>query len=247
MPALAGQLGLLADLLFQSGIRAEPAGLETTFNGVVAERLEEERLDQGLGSEWGLLAGYLKPYPACRQTHTALEALESILEETRFAAEEVEAIRVEDCRPGAPARADKPPNPEAMRFSLPYLLAALVVRGRLDLSVIDRETLDDPRVARLAAPGGGGPGPGPGPAPPARQPVRVWVELGDGRVLDRALDDARGGLGRPLSWAQVEAKFLSLASPVIGRGRAGRFLSQARTLEELPHLGGLVKLLRSPT
>jgi 2-methylcitrate dehydratase PrpD len=98
-----------------------------------------------------------------------------------------------------------PPNGYAAKFSLPYLLATILVRGRAGLAEFADEAVRDPEVLTVARrvtyeldaaidyP---------------RQFVGdVEITLTDGRLLGERQDRPRGGPDAPLTRAEVEAKF----------------------------------------
>ena len=101
-----------------------------------------------LGGLWGGLAhNGFKFYPACRHSHTAIEAAERLHSE--IAGEEPvrvmvftyeEAVRVAGKR--------KPQSIEEARFSLSHLVATALVTGRVDIQTLEA-SLGDPAVARL--------------------------------------------------------------------------------------------------
>ena len=55
---------------------------------------------------------------------------------------------------------------------------------------------------------------------PQGRDADVQITLRDGRVFDSGLVHARGGSERPMSEADIIAKFEEFAAPVLGGGRA---------------------------
>jgi 2-methylcitrate dehydratase PrpD len=75
-PGLAARNALLALALGQSGVRGAGAALEGR-NGALhsfSSEPQPHHLTGGLGEEWILLRTGIKPYPACRLTHGAIDA-----------------------------------------------------------------------------------------------------------------------------------------------------------------------------
>ena len=99
----------------------------------------------------------------------------------------------------------RPANGYAAKFSLPYLLASIFVRGRAGLAEFTDEAVRDPGVLSVARrvsyeldPTIDYP----------RQFVGdVEVTLADGRTLRERQDRPHGGPDAPLSRTEVEAKF----------------------------------------
>jgi len=72
----------------------------------------------------------------------------------------------------------------------------------------------------------------------------VIAVLKGGRTEKVFVEHAIGSLERPLSDAQLEAKFRDLAEPVIGEQQAGRLIDACRRLGESPDVGMLAAAAR---
>ena len=121
---LTNYLGLLSNIFFENGIQADPDSFQMTFSKFVADELNPNLLDEKLGDEYAITDNYFKPYPTCRFTHPALEALRSILEEHPVKPQDVDTIKITSFKAAVHAGGGTPANLEAMRFSVPYLIAA---------------------------------------------------------------------------------------------------------------------------
>ena len=101
------------------------------------------------------------------------------------------------------------------KFSLPYCLAALLVRGSVDVSSFSRSAIGDPAVLSRAArvdyeqrdya------------ASPDAFPGGVRVRTRDGRVLEEELRHQRGGTENPMSVAEIVGKFRANAAQALRR------------------------------
>jgi len=82
-----------------------------------------------LGKIWHLLETSMKPYPACKCTHTGIEALLLLMKEYKFSAKEIASIHVKEssfsysivCVPED--RVYQPDTKPESQFSLPYVLS----------------------------------------------------------------------------------------------------------------------------
>ncbi|MBS1880217.1 MAG: MmgE/PrpD family protein [Actinobacteria bacterium] len=185
---------------------------------------------EDLGSGWRTLEVTPKAYPCCAFMHPWLAAAERALgDESGRGAEVVGlraavpvevAVRLVEPR----QRTDSPSNGYDAKFSLPYSLAALVRRGRLDLAafapaaIADEETLalarrvevsDFPQHDWSSAPRGA-----------------VELELDDGRLLRAELEGQPAALTALDGQVAVEAKYRANAEPTLGADRA-RALGEA--------------------
>jgi hypothetical protein len=70
----------------------------------------------------------------------------------------------------------------------------------------------------------------------------VEVDLGDGRTLRAQLDAGIPMRDRAAQGHRVAEKFHALVAPILGRDRSGLIAAQVNRLEELSHLGDLMRL-----
>lgn len=148
-------------------------------------------------STYEILGNYFKVYPSCAHMHTAIEALERIITDTAIHAGDIDRIDVYAFNEAANLDVFVPANNLAARFSIPHVLARLVVRGGLGLDIWTREDVAAADIsaiaervhlhadAELAA------------GYPAGRPVRVVVTRRDGAKFEASEDTARGESNRP--------------------------------------------------
>ncbi|MBW1921586.1 MAG: MmgE/PrpD family protein, partial [Deltaproteobacteria bacterium] len=130
-------LGLLANLFFDSGIRADESSFKMTFSRFVSDDFEPDLLYDNLGKEYAIAENYFKPYPTCRFTHPSLDALKAILEREQVNPEDVARVKVWSFRAAVHTSSSPPSNAEAMRFSTPYLVAVMLVYGNINLGIMN--------------------------------------------------------------------------------------------------------------
>lgn len=243
--ALTNHLGILSNVFLDAGLRADPDALEMTFSRFLSEEFEPEALSRGLGDRYAIEGNYFKPYPTCRFTHPALEALKAALAGATVTPQEVERITVHSF--GAAVHPSGPPaNAEALRFSVPYLLAVLSLRGRVDLTVLDDDLVREESIRELA-----------GKVDlvlsddyeamrPERSPARVTLSLRDGRKLTGEVLDCLGDPPNPLADEELRRKFLSLTGNSLDARKAQSFLDGLQDLEEIPAVRSWIRILMAP-
>jgi 2-methylcitrate dehydratase PrpD len=134
-----------------------------------------------------------------------------------------------------------PQNGYAAKFSLPYLLAVILVKGRASLAEFEDDIVRDRDVLALASrvryeldPTIDYP----------RQFVgHVQVRLRDGRVIEERQDHPRGGPDSPMGRDEIESKFRGNASLVMPADRASRVIASVAALDTQPNLRGLAEAL----
>ncbi|MGC3986801.1 MAG: MmgE/PrpD family protein [Pseudorhodoferax sp.] len=161
----------------------------------------------GLGSEWLSRGIALKPYPCCHFIHAFVDAALEL--RGQFDLAEVERI---DCpltpdlhkMVAEPREACiRPSIPYRALFSVQYVVALALARGKVDLAAFHDEPLDSPAVLQVAAKTFCVPDPASD--FPRRFPGEVVVHLKDGRVLRCRKPASLGTPDVPLSTQALQA------------------------------------------
>jgi 2-methylcitrate dehydratase PrpD len=227
-PGWAAHAGVVAASLASRGFTGPRRVLEGRFglyNAMVGPGEWDDRLAvAGLGESWEIRRIGFKPYPCGVVTHPFLDALRAVLDEHHLEAADLEGIH---CliAPGAletvgEPRAEKlrPATEYQAKFSLPFCLAAMAVRGEVTLATFRPGLVRDPAILALADRVTCEPDPS---QPYPRQyTARLVVSTRDGQRLSRQEMRAR-----EVSPAEVRRKF---------QANAGRWLAPeaARAVEE---------------
>jgi 2-methylcitrate dehydratase PrpD len=241
---LLNQAALLANLFFETGFRADEGCLEMTFSQFLSERFDPQVLVAGLGEEYAISENYFKPYPSCRFTHPALDALEEMLGERKISPAEIARISVTTFKAAVHTASKPPANVEAMRFSVPYLIAARLCRGSINLGTLDHAIVHDRQVMDLA-----------GRVQmvsseeyermrPARNPAKVTLHLKDGQDVTHEVLNCLGDPLKPMPRDALVRKFLNLASPTLGRSKTEDFVARFQTFDSVKNVSPLLRMLR---
>ncbi|MBI2962819.1 MAG: MmgE/PrpD family protein [Deltaproteobacteria bacterium] len=213
--AAAARDGIVAAGLAAHGATGPATVLEGRF-GLFAAFADRHAIDlepalADLGRRWETPRIAFKPYPACHYVHAPLDAAVQAVAGQPIDPEQIAEIVVRVPEPAValvlePA-ADKarPRTPYDAKFSLPYSVAARLVRGSLGLDAYRDDAISDPRVLSLArrvryevVPFA---------TFPKAFPGGARVRLVDGRVLAAELPYQRGGPENPMAADEVRAKF----------------------------------------
>lgn len=213
-PGLAAHAGLVAAELARAGVTgpSDVFGGRYGFYSLYAddpsggERLAELCAD--LGEVWHLPRAAFKLLPCCHYIHPFVEALGTLAGAglTRDTLAELHCWVPAEVVPVVadpwPAR-QRPPAPHDARWSLPYVLAAVLADGALDVGLFEGQRCREDLMALTARMTYE---PWDASGYPARFPARLRARLVDGTVLEAEVDDVRGGVGRPVSEAGVREK-----------------------------------------
>jgi len=241
---IVNQAALLANVFFETGFRADEGCLEMTFSQFLSDRFDPQVLLEGLGDEYAITENYFKPYPSCRFTHPALDALEEILQEKKLPPVEIARISVATFKAAVHTASKPPVNMEAMRFSVPYLIAARLCRGPIDLRTMDHDIVRDPQVMELAGRVQMSLSQEYEHLRPGRNPAKVTLHLKDGQEVTREVMDCLGDPLKPMTREALVQKFLDLATPVLGEVKTEDFVAELQTLESVDDVRPLLRMLR---
>jgi 2-methylcitrate dehydratase PrpD len=251
-PGWAAHAGVVAALLARGGFTGPATvlegehGLYAAFaGGHDAARLAG--LLDTLGRVWELEALTLKPYPCGSIAQPYMDCAARLRAGEGIEPDALTAIRCRTSAGPVPrlweplAAKQAPPNGYAAKFSLPYLIAVILVKGRAGLAEFTDAAVRDRDVLRVASrvsyevdatidyP---------------RQFVGdVELTLTDGRRLRERQDRPRGGPDAPLTQAEIETKFRGNAGLALPPGRADAIIAAAGGLATAPSLKDLITAL----
>jgi 2-methylcitrate dehydratase PrpD len=220
-PGWNGHAGLVATLLAETGFTGPETVLEGGhgFYAAFAGGHDGARLEAllaSLGKTWELAELTFKPYPCGSIAQPYMDCAMRLRTQHGLRPADIRAVRCRTATGPLPrlweplASKHAPPNGYAAKFSLPYLVAVILVKGRAGLAEFEDAAVADPdvlgvtrRVTYEIDPAIDYP----------RQFVGdVEITLADGRALRARQDRPRGGPDAPLTREELEAKF---------RGNAG--------------------------
>ncbi len=233
--------GMLAALMAAKGLPATKESFEGKaglFDLYFHGGYERKYLTDGLGTRYeGNLTSY-KPWPACRGTHPALDAMLQLLQENKLEEAQISAVDVRVSRMASfvvePLEARR--RPETImdaRLSVPFSLAVAIIRKKLVLADFTPEGLKDHAVLDMAQNITG----------------RVAPELGDnlmssvveiktktGQSYTKLVDIPYGHPDRPLAKADLIGKFrdcVSHSAKSVPSEKVERIIKMVDSLEEV--------------
>lgn len=203
-----------------------------------------------LGESWESANVAIKPYPVCHFNHACGDAALKLQAEHGFTPAEVASITARIHRNQMPVVCEpaeaklRPQSDYDAKFSLPYFIAACLVRGRFGLRELEPAALMDPEILALCAKvqcehyeeS----------AFPDFFSGQVEIVLNDGRKLQCSERVNRGTAERPLSASDIEKKFLDNAELVIPGSRARAVLEAVMGMDRAANLDRLCGLLALP-
>ena len=130
-------------------------GLFDTHMQERAGEVDTESVIEDLGTQWTMMDTAIKPFPVCHFIHGCAEAALGLRAEVGNL-RDIEAIVCELPAPtmpivAEPAAAKKVPRSDyEAKFSVQFVVAACLVRGRFTLAELDDASLADPEILAVA-------------------------------------------------------------------------------------------------
>ncbi len=249
----AAHAGVLAASLAAGGVTGPASVLEGRFGFYRTFVSAEPNADvfETLGQKWETSRISFKPYPCCHLAHAYIDCALRLRNEQRV---EADAIASVECRVPAgeipivcEPRAVKlrPRTTYEAQFSLPYVVAAAFIDGRVGLDTFTEARLGDERLLALAArvqhvvdttstfPEG--------------FPGWVRVRLEDARVVEVREPDGRGSPSRPLPESAILEKFRDNVGSLLTPSRRDELERAVLALDGMPDIRKVMGLCRAVT
>jgi len=218
-----------------------PYGLFNAFGNKL--EVDLSNCTAGLGESWEMLEVAYKPYPACHFNHAFIDAAIRLRDEHKLTLDDIDSVTAlihkEEvtavCTPEARKR--RPHSAYAAQFSVYYVIAAALTRGRFTLDELDPASYTDGEILALC------------------DKVHyeettetlfpryfsgtVVVRTKDGRELKHYQKYNLGTDENSITRDQVIDKFMSNATRAVSERRARRVLGAVMTLDEAPDMSAL--------
>ncbi len=248
--AHAARRGVFAALLAREGMSGPAPIFEGGFGFEKLVAGQPLALDVEDWRDFMILRTSIKFWPAEYHSQSAIAAalklrtqiddpaqIESVLVRSHDAAVEIIG--------GSPAQW-RPTSRETADHSLPYIVAVALADGEVTERQFARERFTDAALLALVQRVKVERDPELSAQYPGRVGNIVSVHLRDGRLLTERVDDPPGHSRAPLSDAEVEAKFRTLAGPRLGAERAAELLHGIWRLDTMESVRDLLPLTELP-
>ena len=236
-PGMAAKNGLYAALLAQHDFTSSAAGIEGKrgFANVLATERDYTAITEGLGDTWELSQNTYKPFACGIVIHPTIDACIQLRNRHRLLPERVARIETE-VHPLVLELTGKTSPQVGLegKFSVYHCAAVAVIDGTVGEAQFSDERVRDPGVVAL------------------RDRVRasidpklredaahVRIRLTDGSVVEQRIEHAIGSLERPMSDADLEAKFRGLCAPILDTHRIDALIDACWRLDAMKQAGDL--------
>jgi len=251
-PGLAAQRGIQAALLANEGFKGPRAILEGKWGFLrgTSRNPDPFRLIEKLEGRPRILDTGIKLHACCRYNQSPIDAVLNLKREHDLGPHDIDKIRVEIFRDAFPLVVDPweekmdPKTDVQAQFSLPYTVAAAVVRGRVSFEEFLPESLSDPSIREVMAKVKVAHDPELDPAFPISWPARVNVTTRDGRHLENKVDFPRGDVNNPLTWDELVIRFKVHSKEVFDRTLQESIVESLQRIHKVKDMKKFTGLLR---
>jgi 2-methylcitrate dehydratase PrpD len=238
----AASAGLLSALLARGGFTAQPAILEVP-QGFLATHAGGEPSAEVLTRYAGrflIRETLFKYHAACYLTHAAIEAAAQLRERHGLDPEKIRAVEVHVAPPLLDVcHIEKPTTGLEGKFSLRATTAlSLLGEDTTDLATYSDAKMADPRLVALRDRVCVVPTQGIGP-----MQSRVRIEM-NGQHGEAEADTGMPASDLDVQGDRLRRKFLALAAPVLGEGRAEELADAASSAQRIDSIAELLRLAR---
>jgi 2-methylcitrate dehydratase PrpD len=229
----AAEAGVSAALMAKEGVTGSLDVLEgeAGFGRAMGDGPDWNRALATLGSDFHIARMTFKNHTCCGHTFAAIDGALALQKKMQLAASEMESISVKTYKAGLEvAHYEDPRSAAEARFSLKYVVATGLTHGSVRLAAFEPDRIQDPATRALMKKIRVRVDPELDAAFPSQRAARVAIRA-RGRREEHLQPTRIGDPDAPLSDAQLEEKYLELAVPVIGKGKAKEELKRLWNLE----------------
>ncbi len=230
----AAEAGLTAALAASEGVTGSLDVIdgEAGFGRAMSDSPDWSKAVATLGKEFHICRMTFKNHTCCGHTFAAIDGALALQRRMQIGAREIERIRVGSYRAAKEVSGyETPQTPAEARFSLKYVVATALTHGSVRLAAFEPARINDAATRELMQRIEVAIDPELDAAFPRQRAARVVIEARDGRREEHLQPTRIGDPDAPLSDAQLDAKYLELAVPVIGEGKARALLQKLWKLE----------------
>jgi 2-methylcitrate dehydratase PrpD len=241
-PGKAAMNGLLAAMLANNGFAATTSLIEGQrgFLQVFSPDPDADLITRSLGTEWFLPDDGFKPYACGSLTHPTIEGIIALRDQHAISPDQIDRIEatVNAYVSWVTAKSDPSTGLEG-KFSISHCAAVAAVDGKAGPAQFEDRRVLDAGVRKMrerviihvddALP---------------KDAAFVTMTLADGRKVGCEVLHNKGTPAKPMSDEEIEAKFIDLASSIIGVDRALDVAARCWRIDDCPDTAEVVQLCR---
>ena len=221
-PGNAAKNGLLAALLAQQNFTSSEQGIEAKrgFAHVLSTEFKPAEITGRLGETWEIALNTYKPFACGIVIHPAIDGCIQLRSAHQIKAEDIESIALKTHPLVLELTGKKTPQSGLEgKFSVYHSAAVAIVHGAAGEAQYSDACVRDPQVIalrdRVTAVAD---------TAVHEDQVRIAITLKNGRTLEKFVEHAIGSLDKPMSDADLEAKFRGLAEGILSKAETEKLM-----------------------
>lgn len=221
-PGNAAKNGLLAALLAQQDFTSSNQAIEAKrgFANVLSTAFRPEEITGRLGESWEIALNTYKPFACGIVIHPAIDGCIQLRNAHGLKADDIESIALKTHPLVLELTGKKTPQAGLEgKFSVYHSAAVAIIHGAAGEAQYSDACVRDPKVIALRDRVSASADP-----KVHEDQVRIAIKLKDGRTLEKFVEHAIGSLDRPMSDADLEAKFRGLAEGVLSGSETDKLM-----------------------
>jgi hypothetical protein len=218
MSALAAKKGLTGTLDMLEG--------ELGFGAAMSKNPDWGKATAGLGEKYNITEITFKNHGSCGHTFASIDGALVLKDQYKLNAEQIASIRLETYGQATDiCGRDTVTSAFEGRFSLKFTVASALIHGSVRLDAYTPERLNDAKVKDLMSRIELVEDPALTAGYPTQRASRVKMTLTDGQKIEFFQPYRKGDPEQLLTDAEVDAKFMELAAPVLGAEKSKALLA----------------------
>jgi len=238
-PGNAARNGLLAALLASKNFTSAEQGIEGRrgFANVLATERNFAEITEKLGETWEIALNTYKPFACGIVEHPAIDGCIQLRNEHNLKAGDIESISLRVHPLVLELTGKKTPQAGLEgKFSVYHSCAVAIIHGAAVEAQYSDAVVRDARIRslrdRVTATVD---------RAMHEDQVQVSIKLKNGKTLEKYVEHAVGSLGRPMSDADLEAKFRGLADGILSKPETDRLIRMCWDVEKLRDAGEVAR------
>jgi 2-methylcitrate dehydratase PrpD len=243
----AAHHGIIAALLAKNGFTSNSTSLEGKagfFHNFTGGRKSVESLS--LGSPFDMLdpGFFVKPFPSCAATHTAIEATLNLVVRHKLQPADIQKVYVGSGPVGPIMLVHRQPKTGFEgKFSMPFVVAMAIKNGRIGFESFTDENANHSLVRQLIAKTEFCVDPKFAGRPIDKAPAAITITTTDGQVLTEFIEDPLGSPTRPMTGDVLKLKVRDCFERRLTSESIDSAIELLDTLEALPDVSQLIQTL----
>ncbi len=238
-PGRAAQNGMTAAFLASKNFTSSERGIEAPrgFANVLATARDYDEITVGLGKTWEVALNTYKPFACGIVIHPIIDGCVQLRNEHKLKAADIDSISLKVHPLVLELTGKKTPQAGLEgKFSVFHSAAVAIIHGEGGEDVYSDACVRNPEVITLRDKVSAVVDKG-----VHEDAAHISIKLSDGRTLEKHVEHAIGSLARPMSDADLEAKFRKFAKDILSSGETDALLKLCWSLDKLKDAGDIAR------